>query len=232
MATRKVVVEGSSVTASQLKDLFRQIEDGSLRSHHIQALLEHRNPFNLSMDKDSQLSSWRYFFAEIFSIQLDIESLVVPKHEIGFERLIVIPTGLTIEQVFNACRGKFSTYSDYEDSHDKINQHDRYSQDTYVVWVRERREADEELSDKSAQNLVEEKVRGITILERLLYELKFFDETGNHLDVQNATLCSGSRDSNGEVPQIGWYPDEEEFRIDTVSFDEEDYDLRSREVIA
>ena len=42
----KVVVEGSSrVTASQLSDLFRQIGDGSLRGFHIQALLDHRDPF-------------------------------------------------------------------------------------------------------------------------------------------------------------------------------------------
>ncbi len=35
----------SGVTASQLKDFFRQIDDGSLGSHQIQAMLEHRNPF-------------------------------------------------------------------------------------------------------------------------------------------------------------------------------------------
>jgi hypothetical protein len=42
----KVVVEGSSaVTASQLKDLFRQIDDRSITGQHIQAFLEHRDPF-------------------------------------------------------------------------------------------------------------------------------------------------------------------------------------------
>jgi hypothetical protein len=42
----KVVVEGSSaVTASQLKDLFRQIEDRSITGQHVQAFLEHRDPF-------------------------------------------------------------------------------------------------------------------------------------------------------------------------------------------
>lgn len=38
-------VVGSSVTARQLKDLFRQIDDGSITGVHVQALLEHRNPF-------------------------------------------------------------------------------------------------------------------------------------------------------------------------------------------
>lgn len=39
-------VVGSSVTANQLKDFFRQIADGSLNGQHLQAFLEHRNPFN------------------------------------------------------------------------------------------------------------------------------------------------------------------------------------------
>jgi hypothetical protein len=49
MSTQKVVVGGSSVTASQLKDLFRQIEDGSIGGEHLQAFLEHR---------DSWLKRW------------------------------------------------------------------------------------------------------------------------------------------------------------------------------
>lgn len=41
-----VSVVGSSVTANQLKDFFSQIADGSLNGQHLQALLEHRNPFS------------------------------------------------------------------------------------------------------------------------------------------------------------------------------------------
>lgn len=42
MATQKVVVEGShNVTASQLKDLFRQIEDGSIDGGYMQSFLDH-----------------------------------------------------------------------------------------------------------------------------------------------------------------------------------------------
>ncbi len=44
MAT-KIVVAGSTVSASQLKDFFRQIEDGSIDAGILQAVLEHRNPF-------------------------------------------------------------------------------------------------------------------------------------------------------------------------------------------
>jgi hypothetical protein len=41
----EATVVGSSVTANQLKDLFRQIADRSLTGVHMQAFLEHRDPF-------------------------------------------------------------------------------------------------------------------------------------------------------------------------------------------
>lgn len=51
MAAQKVVVGGSSVTALQLKDFFRQIADGSLTGDHVQAMLAHRNPFEPKFEK-------------------------------------------------------------------------------------------------------------------------------------------------------------------------------------
>jgi hypothetical protein len=39
----KTVVAGSSVTASQLKDFFRQIEDGSIDHSRLQGFLDHRD---------------------------------------------------------------------------------------------------------------------------------------------------------------------------------------------
>lgn len=41
----KVVVEGSSVSASQMKDFFRQAEEGSITGSMFQVFLDHRNPF-------------------------------------------------------------------------------------------------------------------------------------------------------------------------------------------
>lgn len=44
---------------------------------------------------------------------------------------------------------------------------------------------------------------GITLRERLLMEIDYFDRTGQHLDVKGATFCSGSRCSGGHVPSVG-----------------------------
>jgi len=45
MATKNVIEGSNKVSASQIKDLFRQIEEGGITGDHIQAILERRNPF-------------------------------------------------------------------------------------------------------------------------------------------------------------------------------------------
>ncbi|MFZ2303184.1 MAG: hypothetical protein WAV98_00135 [Minisyncoccia bacterium] len=43
----KTVIEGSSFSASQLKELFDQVANGTLNGAHLQAFIEHRNPFEV-----------------------------------------------------------------------------------------------------------------------------------------------------------------------------------------
>lgn len=50
MATKNVIEGSDKVSASQLKDFFRQIDDGSINGNHIQALLERRNPFGHTLE--------------------------------------------------------------------------------------------------------------------------------------------------------------------------------------
>ena len=65
-------------------------------------------------------------------------------------------------------------------------------------------EADPDMANKSANDLEKESIKGITLRERLLFELAYFKETDEHLDVENLTLCSGSRYSDGRVPGVRW----------------------------
>ncbi|MBU3942419.1 hypothetical protein KKA24_00370, partial [Patescibacteria group bacterium] len=82
---------------------------------------------------------------------------------------------------------------------------DRSSEkESYVIRVRERQEADEENVNLSAEQVQKRNIKGITLLERLILELKYWDETSNHLDVSNLTLCTGSRYSDGHVPYVDW----------------------------
>ncbi len=88
-------------------------------------------------------------------------------------------------------------------------------------------EADEELKNKSANMLAEAGIKGETLPERLLHELKYFTDTGKHLDVKNTTLCSGSRDPYGVVPLVDWLSVAGGMRMHWCGLD----DLRARAAV-
>ncbi|MBU1159674.1 hypothetical protein KKD04_00640, partial [Patescibacteria group bacterium] len=91
---------------------------------------------------------------------------------------------------------------------------DRTTKDNaYAIRVRNVVEADEEFKNLSANQLKEQNIPGITLEERLIYEIKFFKETGKHLDIQNITLCAGSRYVDGDVPYVRWSPSYGELRV-------------------
>lgn len=57
-------------------------------------------------------------------------------------------------------------------------------------------------------------LNGITLRERMLLEIDYFDRTNNHLDVKGITFCSGSRDSDGSVPSVDWSSGDQEVDVD------------------
>lgn len=136
MATQKVVVEGSSVTAPQLSDFFRQIGDGSLSGYHLQALLDHRNPFEIPMDTDSQVDRWRKVCEREFNITI-LDEIVIPERKPGFDRLIVVPEGLTLNQIIKVFRTKFKVWTYVDDLDRPITKNERTNEATYAIWVRE-----------------------------------------------------------------------------------------------
>ena len=63
---KKNVIEGSNkVSASQLKDFFRQIDEGGINGDQIQAILERRNPFGHTLELKSRPISTNEILYEI-----------------------------------------------------------------------------------------------------------------------------------------------------------------------
>ena len=149
-----------------------------------------------------QLAAWAKLYCEGFGIRLDTNRIKIPAHQNGCNRLIVVAQGLTSEKIYAAIKRKMPAWK-YRDNLDGIESV-RKANKTYAVWVRDRREADEELKNKSANDLKSDGVNCITLEERLLLEMMYFWETGQHLDIRNITLCAGSRFSDGFVPYVFW----------------------------
>ncbi|TSC89773.1 MAG: Uncharacterized protein G01um10143_263 [Parcubacteria group bacterium Gr01-1014_3] len=178
-----------------------------------------------AFDVDSQLAAWQNLYLEL-GLKVEITNLKIPAPEPGFTRLILVPEGLTPNKAFALLKKKMQVWK-YTDNLDTITSV-RDTKKTYVIWVRDRVEADEEIKNKSADDLKSEGINCITLIERLLYELKFFTETGKHLDEKNWTLCAGSRDRDGSVPGMGWSPCGGEVRVGWRYADGRHEDMRGR----
>lgn len=156
-----------------------------------------------SEDTASQLESWQKLYREDFGLELDTASLKIPERKPGFNWLIVVAKGITPNRIVEVSRKRFkvSTYSEDLDSVTSVRKTDK----VYAIWVKDQVEADEELRNKSVNDLEREGVNSITLEERLLLELWYYRREKKHLDRDNWTLCAGSRRRRGGVPVGGWH---------------------------
>ncbi len=174
------------------------------------------------------LKQWEALYREEFSETHDFSRVKIPKKREGFTRVIIVAKDTTMNRIYAVCEKKFPCWRHTDDLDKGVSTNDRTPTTHYAILVRDCVEADEELKDLSADDLTTQKVNGITLLERLLLELKYFRETGKHLDPQSVTLCSGSRYAGGRVPGADW--DDGLFKVDWSCHLDQHPRLRSRAV--
>lgn len=126
-------------------------------------------------------------------------------------------------EILTKCKKLFSVWSYY--SNEQLDKDFPIPKKT-TRYFKKVVEADEELKGISVNELKEKRIEGITLRERLLMELQYFKETNKHLDINNITLCSGSRFADGSVPCVRWGGDE--LRVGWSHPDDQGDRLRSR----
>jgi len=191
----------------------RELEKRGVRQEHLARLRSDGNYADLvakamkecGVDFFTGLAGWQKFYEDL-KIPANFVNLRIPAKQKGLDRLLVNPQWLTIQGAYDKCAELFPCWKYVSGSLDKaIPTNDRDTKNgAYAFWVRNRVEADKELKNLSANDLARKQIKGITVLERLIYELKYFKETGKHLDVENVTLCAGSRYTDGGVPCVDW----------------------------
>ena len=146
------------------------------------------------------------FYKDVFGMDLDMSQVALSADPGGFGWALFVAQGITLNQVWAKCKQRFpSSFSVYGDDLDKaVIENDRNTAVGYVKRFRDRVEADKENKNISASTLKQNGAQSITLLERLLLELWYHWKTGKHLDIQNWTLCAGSRDNDGDVPCVCW----------------------------
>lgn len=222
------LVGDMSEWSGMLMDLFRQIRDGSKTKQMLQAFLEHRNPFAIT----DISQEWQKFYRKYFRLAVDFSDVAIPDNPGGFDRVIFIPQGLTHANVIKSMRKKFEVSLYTEDLDKAVTENIRIANKSYAIRLRERQEADEEWKNTSANQLKQQNVNCITLLERLVYEFKHFDETSEHLDITNWTLCAGSRSSHGDVPEVHWRSGRCLLRVDWYCSDDANGAVRVRQAVS
>lgn len=197
----------------------------------LQAIVDGKALVEAQPTNEELLTGWTKFYKDVFGLDLDFSRITTPERKPGFDRLLVIAQGMTPQRLFDKCKELFPSWKYTDADLDKVIRSDRTSQNGhYAVWVRDRIEADEENKNLSADQLKTRSECQITFEERMLYELKFFEENGGHLDLSNYTLCAGSRYSDGGVPDAHGYDDKFGVGWDDAGYS--DYRLRSRSVVS
>ena len=246
--TAQAVVEVRMMTAGQLKDICAmsvQAIPTNLTFEQAEHVLGRKTEYGSHVqeffpsvaDLANPVKQWEHFYQKYFGLTLDLSGVKIPERTPAqvqeFTRLIIVASGLGQNQVYDACHRAFKVkcwrYADDLDTAIPTNERDPKT-GTYAIWVRDTVEADEVHKNKSANMVAEAKMKTETSLERNLHELKYFVETGKHLDIVNVTLCSGSRSSYGNVPGAHW--DDDKFKV-LCSFPGPQHAyLRPREVVS
>ena len=161
---------------------------------------------------------WEKFYKNHFNSNFDFSRLLIPTMPTsGKWRLLIIAKGMTLNVAFNACTKLFKTWKYYDDLDANTPKNIRNTSDHYAVWVRDEAEPDSDTIGKSTRQADSDMKIGITLLERIIFEIQYFTETDKHLDIKGLTFCSGSRGSGGGVPVADWRGGK--FQVDWYSLD-------------
>ena len=158
-------------------------------------------------------ADWQKYLCEVFGVSADFLSVMkLPSVRSGFGWGIAMPQGLSAQQMLNALKPRFDDKlwqwcQNLDRAIDLEKEARTTANGPYVVWCRDRVEADEELKNLSANDLTKRGTNCMTEPERIMLEGWFHWKIGGHLDIKNVTLSAGSRYSDGSVPSAYWFAD-------------------------
>jgi hypothetical protein len=251
LETIKTLKSELDLELSKIEKLFKDLKKGdpltSLRAERkelINKIKEIKNKVNSNINELNTKSlekpklalkqTWRKIYKNWFDKEINISDIKIPEDYNPEKHFgLIIPGNLTMNEIAMAMRKKFKERGqevsiDAENLNTVVNKNDRPTDKSYAILFKNNIEADEDLKGLSADDLEKKGIKGITLKERLLMEILYFDKTGEHLDSDNYTLCSGSRDSDGDVPRVDWSSKDSKLCVRWYSPDYSESYLRSR----
>lgn len=179
---------------------------------------------------------WIGFYHKYFGASVDFAGIrIPPKPKKGKWRLLVVMTGLTNNSVFEACH---RAYGGKCWKHEKLVDLDKVScanerdpkNGAYAIWVSDIIDSTYLLHRGKTLEQIK-RVKTETLLERMLHDLVLFSVSGQHLDAHGLTLCCGSHDSSGHIPEVRYMEDTMSVVL-TDTLQAQGYQAFYREVVA
>lgn len=176
--------------------------------------------------------AWIDFYSRIFGKTVDLNNLCVPsKPEYECWPIVMMPD-ISNNDAFDVCKKQFGKAWRYMDDLNTVRDIVKRPEGPYVVWVKANVEADLDLANVSAKEIESRGLNTLTLRERLVLESKYFDETRQHLDIKNWTLCAGSRGAGGSVPAVSWSGSGAKLRVYWYDVDHAYPILRARAAVS
>ena len=155
---------------------------------------------------------WDRYYQNEFGIKGSFEGLEIPAAPAYPAWLVVMHEQISnrCNPIMEVCKKHYPKYWQYtSDLGASIVRHDRSG--TYGIWVAASPSA--EFGNVDGKNLSSQDVwdRGIittTLPERLILGDTFYLKNQDHLDIYKINLCPGSRNSDGNVPSVNRYNDD------------------------
>lgn len=144
---------------------------------------------------------WQNFYKNYFAWDVDFSQVLIPqKPAEGLWRLLFVAKNLTCNLVYS--KWTFKKWKVYEDIDASVTENARIPTEHYAVWVPDSVEPLPPYLGLSTKVADPNMKIGITYLEGMLDEAKYFNVHKKHLNIKGGTFCSGSRDSDGRVPSL------------------------------
>ncbi len=169
------------------------------------------SPYVSDLNIEAFIADWREFYSQVHSIKADPSSLVgcLPMVTRGFNWGVWVLQGITYEKAYEMAASIFPCYKWCGDqglswviSHAEARIATRRQ---YVVWCRDRVEADYEHKYTSALEIAARQINTLTLTEvELLHQWFYWKSGGKNLDVKGLTRCDGSRCYDGFIPTVSY----------------------------
>lgn len=244
MATKNFIVTGEQMSTfyNRSFDLERQFRAGVLDPMVVlpalQLLGKGKNPFiALTADTVSDVepeysrkvkAQWKKTYKRM-GIRADYSTLGIIEERPGYW-VCLSPKGSTAQGNYLGLQKLFRCDTSINGNFDEVVESDRSVETSaYYIYVKAVVEADEENKNTSYNQLKAHGFVGITLAERLALEGWYFVTTGKHLDIDNWTMCTGSRCGAGRVPSVRWL--DGKLFVDWYHRDDAHGNLRARQAV-